>query len=66
MIKNIGLPVKIKVDDIEKLMEYIKKDKKKINENIKFALPYNIGHAIITGDLKENFVKNAIKYCLGG
>jgi len=66
LIKDMGLPIKIKVDNVEKLMEYIKKDKKKINENIKFALPYNIGHAIITGDLKENFVKNAIKYCLGG
>lgn len=66
IIKYFKLPTEIKIDNIEQLYSYMAKDKKKTTNHIKLALPKGIGHAIITLDLKENFIKNSLKYCLGG
>ncbi|SEF68531.1 3-dehydroquinate synthase [Caloramator fervidus] len=66
LISYFNLPTKIKVDDIELLFSIMHKDKKKTGEKLKFVLPYDLGHAIITTDLKENFIFDALKYCLGG
>lgn len=42
------------------LVEFIKKDKKKISKDIKFALPDKIGHAIITAEINKNFIYDTL------
>jgi 3-dehydroquinate synthase len=38
----------------------MKSDKKRISNNIKFALPDSIGHAVIVSDIKQNLLKQFI------
>jgi 3-dehydroquinate synthase len=46
--------------DIDRLIEVMKSDKKRVSNNIKFALPDSIGHAVIVSDIKQNLIKQFI------
>lgn len=61
LIKELGLPVSIDNISIKDIMEYIKKDKKNTSNNVKFVLPDKIGHAIITTEIKQNIIADAIE-----
>jgi 3-dehydroquinate synthase len=65
LIKDFKLPLEDKEITSEGLMEFIKRDKKKEESNIKFALPYGVGNAIITADIKKDIIINAIKEIAG-
>ncbi|MCX7883434.1 MAG: 3-dehydroquinate synthase [Caloramator sp.] len=60
LLKFFNLPVKFSNLKIEEILEYIKKDKKKISKDIKLILPDGIGHAIITSELKHSFIYEAL------
>jgi len=54
---NVGLPIKIKYLNLNKLYSYITYDKKNINNKLKFILLKDIGKAFI----KKNFTLNNFK-----
>ncbi|SKA83591.1 3-dehydroquinate synthase [Caloramator quimbayensis] len=60
LLKFFNLPVKFDLK-IENILEYIKKDKKKISNDNKLVLPDGIGHAIITSEIKESFIHETLK-----
>lgn len=47
--------------DLEKMIDFINKDKKKTSELIKFVLPHNIGHAIITTDVNNEIIAQIVR-----
>jgi 3-dehydroquinate synthase len=60
ILKYFKLPQSPGYIDIDKLIEVMKSDKKRISNNIKFALPDSIGHAVIVSDIKQNLLKQFI------
>lgn len=59
ILSFFALPVKYTID-IENILVYIKNDKKKTSNHIKFILPSKIGSAIIIDNLKYDFIYNCL------
>lgn len=62
VLQNAGLPTKYKVQDLEKIIELISKDKKSENGSIKWTLIKSIGEAVINKEVDEEKVRSAVKY----
>lgn len=41
-------------------MEYMLRDKKKVQGSLKFILPDRIGHAIITAEINQNIIDSVV------
>lgn len=60
IIKYFGLPTAVEGINIDELLQFMSKDKKKISDGIKFSLPETIGSAIILKEIKQNIIKESI------
>lgn len=61
LIRDFGLPQSLKNVDTREVIEYMKRDKKNTTNNVKFVLPDKIGHAIITTEIKQNLIAEAME-----
>lgn len=61
ILQFFKLPISMENADTNKILEYIKKDKKKTTNDIKFVLPDRLGHAIITTEVKQDTVTKILK-----
>jgi 3-dehydroquinate synthetase len=60
-LKKAGLPTQIKAASIDKILERIEKDKKRIKEQVMWTLLKSIGQAVIDVRVKEEIVRKAIR-----
>lgn len=61
MLEIYGFFVKTEIQDIEKVIEIMQKDKKKANGKLKFILPCAIGKVIQTDDLTDEEILSAFE-----
>ena len=61
LIKHAFLPKEIVIDDIDKLFDFLRKDKKVINNNLNFAMLDSPSHLIIHSMKIDNELKKTIK-----
>lgn len=59
LIKS-GLPVRIKNHNIDKIMDFFRRDKKFINGKNRLILPVKIGKTKIVEDIPEHLIRNVI------
>jgi 3-dehydroquinate synthetase len=60
-LKKAGLPTQIKAVSMDKILERIEKDKKRIKEQVMWTLLKSIGQAVIDVRVKEEIVRKAIR-----
>lgn len=60
LLEYFELPIAMSGVDVEQLIHLISHDKKKTSNNLKFALPDKLGHAIITSEIKQNMIRESI------
>lgn len=60
ILNYFKLPISPGHIDLDKTLEIMKLDKKRISNNIKFALPDTLGHAVLVSDIKQNLIKQYI------
>lgn len=65
ILEYFALPIDYKDINTDMIMKFIKKDKKKTSDNIKFALPRSIGNAIITSELSIEKTRSIINEFIG-
>lgn len=67
LLKYFELPYKFDdIDvDLDKVISFINKDKKKTSGLVKFVLPHNLGHAIITTDIKKGIISEIAREMVG-
>ena len=61
IIKNIGLPVKLKNVSLRKILSAQSRDKKFIHGKNRFVLPAGIGRVVVKEGIPERLVKEAIQ-----
>jgi len=61
-LEAAGLPVSFKVEDIDKIMELISKDKKSQSGKISWTLLNSIGSAVIDNQVEKNIVLSSLEY----
>ncbi|MFH1478340.1 MAG: 3-dehydroquinate synthase [Candidatus Omnitrophota bacterium] len=64
LIKKIGLPVKLKKVDIDKIFSMQEHDKKFIHGKNRFVLPVKIGKAAVKENIPRTIIKGSIKNLL--
>jgi 3-dehydroquinate synthase len=61
MFVPFGLPISIQDIDIEKIIEYLRSDKKNSEGHIRFILLKKIGKGIISDDVTEDEIRDAVR-----
>lgn len=62
VLKNSGLPVNVKIESAQKIIELISKDKKSEKGKINWTLLKGIGNAVINQQVDDSIVKVSLRY----
>ncbi|WHH59546.1 3-dehydroquinate synthase [Petroclostridium sp. X23] len=62
LLKRAGLPVNIKDIDYDKIHDEMLKDKKQVDNKLKFILPTEIGKVMQTTEVTKEDIYNALEY----
>jgi 3-dehydroquinate synthase len=61
LIEMAGLPTKREDADPDRIIEFLRHDKKVLNDRIRFVLPQKIGQVIITDAVPEKLIREVLK-----
>ncbi len=65
-IENVNkiykLPIRAKIENVDRLLELMQNDKKKADGKLKFVLPTEIGKVVIVDDVTAEEIDSAIEY----
>lgn len=62
VISLYGIPTRAEIEDMDEVVEFMQRDKKKTLGRLKFVLPEKIGGVIITDDVTNEEIYSALKY----